>query len=84
MASEPPAPGYRAGMAVKSCSSCGHDSLEPGFLADRGSPNGAFAQWFRGALETGAFGGAKRLGREYVAVHAFRCTRCHHLDLFTE
>jgi hypothetical protein len=71
------------GMAVQSCSSCGHEELEPGFMADAGEGSRGYGRWVRGKLETGIFGGAKLSGREQYEVRAYRCPRCGHLDLFT-
>jgi ribosomal protein L37E len=68
-------------MAVKSCSACGHEELEPGFMEDTGDHPG-YGRWIPGELKTGPFGGAKTFGKERLDVHAFRCTRCSHLDLF--
>jgi hypothetical protein len=67
-------------MAEKSCSSCGHEELEPGFL-DAGDHPG-HGRWIAGELRTGVFGGAKVFGKARLDVHAYRCTRCSHLDLF--
>lgn len=50
-------------------------------MMDTGARPG-YGQWIPGALETGAFGGAKLFGKERVEVQAYRCTRCKHLELF--
>jgi hypothetical protein len=68
-------------MAVKSCSSCGHEDLEPGFMTDTGAHPG-YGRWIPGPLETGIFGGARVMGKERWDVHAYRCRNCSHLDLF--
>jgi hypothetical protein len=70
-------------MAVKSCSSCGHEELEPGFITDTGARPG-YGRWVRGQLETGPLGGARLLGRDKIDVQAYRCTRCNHLELYAE
>ena len=67
-------------MAEKQCSSCGHDELAPGFVQDGGAPG--YGRWVPGRLETTLFGNAKIGGRERWVVHAHRCTRCSHLELF--
>lgn len=67
-------------MAVRSCSSCGHEELTPGFLEEGGSPG--YGRWVPGELETNLFGNAKVVGKERWTVHAYRCTRCNHLELF--
>ena len=65
-----------------SCSACGGESLEPGFVEDAGESSQGYARWIPGALERGIFGGASRLGKERWVVEAWRCTSCQHLDLF--
>jgi hypothetical protein len=67
-------------MAVKSCSSCGCETLEPGFLLDYGGRG--YTRWIRGALERGVFGGAKLMGKERWDVEAYRCTACSKLELY--
>jgi hypothetical protein len=70
-------------MAVKTCSSCGHEELEPGFMTDTGARPG-YGRWVRGKLRTGPLGGAKLFGKDLVDVQAYRCTNCNHLELFAE
>lgn len=70
-------------MTAKSCSACGHEELEPGFLTDTGARPG-YGRWVRGRLETGVLGGAKLFGRDRVDVQAYRCTQCNHLELYAE
>lgn len=67
---------------VKSCSSCGHEVLEPGFIEDDGEASQGYARWIPGELETGMFGGAKRYGKKRFRVDAYRCGKCSHLELF--
>jgi ribosomal protein L37E len=67
---------------TKSCSSCGHEELEPGFVTEYGQST--YARWVRGPLEVGLFGGPKLMGKKRWDVHAFRCRRCSHLELFAE
>lgn len=69
-------------MVVRSCSSCGGETLEPGFMTDRNVGDGGYALWLSGQLEATQHRGAKHRGRNQLAVHAHRCTRCGHLDLF--
>lgn len=64
------------------CSHCGGRELEPGFLEDSGSGSQGYMRWIPGELQTGMFGGARRLGKVRVQVDAYRCTGCSHLDLF--
>ncbi|HEX6356250.1 hypothetical protein [Actinophytocola sp.] len=70
-------------MAVKSCTACGNEELEPGFMSDEGAHPG-FGRWIRGELQTGIFGGAKVYNKELFEVSAYRCTRCFHLELYAE
>ncbi|KAB2347044.1 hypothetical protein F8566_21770 [Actinomadura rudentiformis] len=56
--------------------------MEPGFIEDAGESSKGFARWIAGPLERGAFGGAKRFGKERWQVDAFRCRQCAHLELF--
>lgn len=64
------------------CSQCGTVGLEPGFTSDTGQGSRGFARWIAGPLEFGLMGGAKLMGRHSVAIHAFRCPNCSHLELF--
>lgn len=50
-------------------------------MEDTGAHPG-YGRWIPGELKTGVFGGAKVLGKQRWDVHAYRCTRCSHLDLF--
>jgi len=70
-------------MAVKSCSSCGHDQLEPGILTDTGARPG-YGRWIGGKLESSMFGTPKLPEGVRVDVQAYRCGRCNHLELFAE
>jgi hypothetical protein len=63
------------------CTSCGAQELEPGFMDDPRGPSGD-TRWIAGPLERGLLGGAKRMGRKRRQIHAYRCTRCGHLELF--
>ncbi len=62
------------------CSACGAESLEPGFLDD--SSDAGYARWIPGALERGVFGTAKKFRKERWIVEAWRCGKCQHLELF--
>ena len=70
-------------MAAKTCSSCGHEGMEPGWLSDTSRYPG-YEIWIRGKLEIGMLGGPKMRGRDRIDVQAYRCTACGHLDLFAE
>ncbi|MEV1249601.1 hypothetical protein ACIBO2_26270 [Nonomuraea sp. NPDC050022] len=67
-------------MSDGKCTYCGHQDLEPGFLADHQQPG--FGVWVEGELERGIFGGAKLVGRPKWLVDARRCPQCSHLELF--
>ena len=71
-----------SGMNEIKCTQCGVTGLEPGFIEDRGQGAQGFSQWISGPLEVGFLGGARRMGRQRWAVHAVRCPRCMHLELF--
>lgn len=64
------------------CTACRSESLEQGFIEDNGEGSAGFTRWIPGALERGLFGGARRMGRPRFEIVAFRCQRCHHLDLY--
>jgi hypothetical protein len=65
-----------------SCTACGAEDLEPGFVEDRGEGSQGYTRWIAGALERGIFGGARKMGRPRWAIEAWRCGRCQHLELF--
>ncbi|MGW0594231.1 hypothetical protein [Streptosporangium sp. NPDC002607] len=67
-------------MSDGKCTQCGHQGLEPGFLADR--QQAGFGIWVEGELERGILGGAKLMGRSKWVVDARRCPNCFHLELF--
>ncbi|GLZ80217.1 hypothetical protein Afil01_50240 [Actinorhabdospora filicis] len=62
------------------CTHCRSADLTPGFLGDMGGRG--FTRWIAGRLERGVLGGAKMFGRPKLAVEAFRCGDCGHLELF--
>lgn len=64
------------------CTHCGNVGLSEGFIEDAGEHSRGYARWIEGALERGAFGGAKRRGRLRRQIEAFRCPKCGHLELF--
>ena len=72
----------RAGVNPPRCSYCSGGPLVRGFIEDAGEHSQGYARWIAGSLQRGVFGGAARFGKERVAVHAFRCESCGHLDLF--
>jgi DNA-directed RNA polymerase subunit RPC12/RpoP len=63
------------------CGSCGHEELAKGFIEESGQGSRGYARWFEGPLETGMFG-VRRFRRRRGQIHALRCTRCGHLELF--
>ena len=67
-------------MAEKSCSSCGNEILEPGWIVD--ARQGMENKWVRGAMERGIFGGPKQAFKEKWEIAAYRCTRCSKLELY--
>lgn len=69
-------------MDGRACSSCGENSLEPGFLEDTGQAAKGYTRWVQGPLELGPLGGARVMGKPRRTVEAWRCTTCGHLDLF--
>ncbi|WP_246179232.1 hypothetical protein [Actinomadura decatromicini] len=69
-------------MTVVTCTQCGGEDMEPGFVEDTGDHSRGYARWIAGALERGVFGGAKRLGRPRWQIDAWRCRRCGHLELY--
>jgi hypothetical protein len=64
------------------CSRCGAIELQTGFLSDTGQGALGAARWVAGQLDIGFFG-ARTRGRTKLAVLAFRCPECAHLELFT-
>jgi len=64
------------------CTQCGSTDLQPGFVSDFGQGARGYAQWVAGPLQKGLLGFAKIMGRPRQAVHALRCPRCSHLELF--
>ncbi|MFI7114191.1 hypothetical protein ACIBK9_48320 [Nonomuraea sp. NPDC050227] len=64
------------------CTHCGAEGLEPGFVTDQGSGAEGYAQWVEGELERGFFGRARLAGIPRWQIDAYRCPRCHHLELF--
>ena len=51
-------------------------------MSDLGQGARGYAQWISGLLETGILGYAKMRNRRRLAVAAFRCPNCTHLELF--
>lgn len=60
------------------CTHCGSQTLEEGFIDD--AAQGQVA-WLQGPREVGFFGNPKRSGPR-APVLAYRCPRCSHLELF--
>jgi len=71
-------------MADPRCSACQSAGMEPGFLEDAGDNSRGYARWIAGPLETGVFGGARRMGKVRHTVSAYRCRECGHLDLYVD
>lgn len=69
-------------MIEPTCSQCKSGGLAAGFVSDYGQGSNGFIRWVEGALERGAFGGAKLMGRPKWEVDAYRCPNCGHLELF--
>lgn len=70
------------GQGRGGCSYCGQEILDEGFVEDAGESSQGYARWIDGPLERGLFGGARRMGRPRLAIAAFRCRACGHLELF--
>lgn len=66
------------------CTGCGFTTMTEGFLDDSGQNSRGYTRWISGALSKGMFGGAKQRGREKLAISAFRCDRCGHLDMYAK
>jgi hypothetical protein len=64
------------------CTHCGQGDLEAGFIGDQGERSNGYMRWVAGALERGIFGGARLMGRPKLAIAAYRCPNCAHLELF--
>jgi hypothetical protein len=64
------------------CTYCGSAGLEPGYVRDSGQASQGYGRWVRGVLQRGPLGGAKLMGRQQLPIHALRCPRCAHLELF--
>jgi hypothetical protein len=69
-------------MDALTCSRCGAADLETGYVSDFGQGASGFANWIAGPIDLGVFGVAKSRRRPRVAVVAYRCPQCWHLDLF--
>lgn len=66
----------------RSCSWCGEQQFDAGFVEDTGQGSLGAVRWVVGPLERGFFGGVVRFGRDRIDIHGFRCTSCGHLALF--
>jgi predicted RNA-binding Zn-ribbon protein involved in translation (DUF1610 family) len=66
----------------KTCTQCGSQVLEEGFIEDMGQASQGYARWVAGPLKRGLLGGAKLLGRPRREILAFRCPECGHLELY--
>lgn len=74
---------YTRPVDTINCGQCGGTALDPGFVEDSGDHSRGYARWIPGALETGFFGNAKRMGKQRWKIVAYRCSKCGHLELFT-
>jgi pyruvate/2-oxoglutarate dehydrogenase complex dihydrolipoamide acyltransferase (E2) component len=63
------------------CSRCGAQSLELGYVEDTGQHSEGRGLWVEGPFEMGFFG-PRRSGRRRRAIEAYRCPQCMHLELF--
>ena len=70
------------GQGTGTCSQCGFEQFDEGFLEDMGESSQGYTRWVAGPLERGLLGGARRVGRTRFAVNAFRCRSCGHLAMF--
>jgi hypothetical protein len=73
---------YACSVAGIKCTHCGAEGLQTGFIEDNGESSRGYARWIPGPLETGLFGGAKRMGKPRWQIDAYRCPQCGHLELF--
>jgi DNA-directed RNA polymerase subunit RPC12/RpoP len=73
---------YTPPVDTYTCSQCGTNGLEQGFIEDSGQDSRGYSRWIPGPLQRGPFGNAKRLGRKRWQIDAYRCPTCGHLELF--
>jgi hypothetical protein len=64
-----------------SCTACGGEDLEPGLFKEDDTGSYGLIRWVPAALERGFLGG-QRLSKERWMIEVWRCSRCHHLELF--
>jgi hypothetical protein len=64
------------------CTQCGGLEFAEGFVSDLGQGALGFGQWIAGPIQTGVFGNAKVRGRTRIALRAYRCANCSHLEIF--
>lgn len=64
---------------VMTCPRCGSSDFEPGFVDDAAQGR---VRWFRGPMELGPMGNAKRTFRDRLPIVAARCRSCFRLELF--
>jgi hypothetical protein len=70
------------GGGPQRCAQCGNEHFEEGFLADNVESSPGHARWIPGAPVRGLLGTIKLTGRRRDPILAFRCTVCHHLELY--
>ncbi len=78
-ATDPPSvPAGPTGHAAPTCSNCGSNDREDGFIE---STSDSLVRYYVGSRVSGFFG-VKRFGLERRTVVARRCLGCSHLELF--
>jgi ribosomal protein L37E len=70
--------------AQPSCSSCGGETFDPGFVEDAGEGSRGYTRWIPGPLERGIFGGARKAGKQRFMIEANRCSRCGFLMMYAK
>jgi hypothetical protein len=70
------------GGGPRQCAQCGNAHFEDGFVADSVESSPGLTRWIPGDPVRGLLGVLKLSGRRRHPILAFRCTVCHHLELF--
>jgi hypothetical protein len=69
-------------MSAPTCPNC-RQSMEEGFLLDRGHANAAgTTEWIEGAPEKSFWTGTKLRGKMRMKAQAYRCTKCGLLQMY--
>lgn len=66
-------------MVKKSCSCCGGEDMDPGFVVE---VQGRHTQWIEGRMKTGLVGLPKLSGKKRWPIEAYRCVKCSHLEFY--